>query len=872
MEPRRGCAGAAIATAAATTVAPPPVRLGAGTLRTGGCRDGGAGGVHGPPPLCSAPPGWWTGLLLLWAVLTIVGACGGGGAEVDVAVAVGSTVVLGGVGSASVAAADRRRWGRRGRGGGGAGGCYARPGGGAAPARLLGVLVGVTMLVTLMATAPRERWMENESGGLGRRRGGPGAAWVAVAHWAGMPMADAAIHTGSTSGRPPLVAGAAAVNLLRPTDVERLTRVRLFDTSSTDEAAALALGSDGSVYLAGKTTTVSFAGGTIERALARASPSTSPGYGGDDVFVAKVSPAGHLLWIKSFGSKSDEAATGVAVSAAGVFVVGRTRGQLSPSVKRVGAVDFFLSRLSAATGRLVWTVQDGSIGRDALLGVVVGADGDIFAAGYVGGVFLRPPVAATDVLVVRYRPDGRRVWAVQHQVGRASSASALAVSPADGSLAVGVTAYRSVQGDQETSDAAVVRLSAAGKVLWTVHTPTFSQTFVNAVVIDTSGAVYVGASEWKHVYDNFNVHLRKLSSTGAELWVTELTSAGAHADYVSAVGLSPDGRSLMVAGYSAGNFLLTTEEEKTAAAAVASSDSPGTNTPSRFTAIVLQVDAATGAEIVRFQDTPADVHAWQQLRALAVDLSGVLVLAGYERSLTPVDAATKDATARPKSAVNVLLASFVFRPLAAAALPPGSAPNALMAAAPLAAASGGTASGSGSSSGSGSGSGGGGSGAGHSNSDSNSSSSGVFGGNAAVDKSPMTGGGGDGGGSGSGGIRGKGIGGLPLPLLAGGAAAGVALVAVLAVVVALSVHASVARTAQRQAGPTSAGPSGGAGRRAAHAAVPAAAPAAAPAGGGGGGAAGTARPPGAREAQPPVARAAPSPATLPTRTVYWGVP
>lgn len=822
------------------------VRPAAWTLRANGCRDGWAGWAHTPPPP-RASPGCWTGLLMLWAVLAAIGACGGGGAEADVAIAVGSTVVLGGVGGASAAAADRRRWGRRGGGGGGAGGCYANTGRAGSPSRLLGVLVGVTMLVALMATAPRERWTGEDAGGWGRGRGGPGSAWAAAARWGGTPIADSAYHTGSTSGRPPLVAGAAAANLLRPTNVERMTRVRLFDTSSSDEAVAVALGSDGSVYLAGKTTPATAGGGTIERALLGSSPSA--GYGGDDVFVAKVSPAGHLVWVKSFGSGADEAATGVAVSAAGVYVVGHTRGQLSPSAKRVGAVDFFLSRLSVSTGNLMWTVQDGSIGRDALSAVVIGDDDDIFAAGHVGGAFLRPPVAARDVLVVRYRSNGRRVWAVQHQVGRASSASSLALSPADGSLAVGVTAFRSVQGDQETSDAAVVRMSAAGKVLWTAHSPTFSQTFVSAVAIDTSGAVYVGASEWKHVYENFNVHLRKLSPAGAELWVTELSSAGAHADYASAVGLSPDGRSLFVAGYSAGNFLLTTAEEEAAAAAVASSDSSATGAPSHFTAIVMQMDAATGAEMVRFQDTPADVHAWQQLRALAVDPSGVLLLAGYERSLNPVNPATTDATAKPQSTINVLLASFAFRTSATAALPPGSVPNALAAAPPSAAASGGTTSGSGNS----------GAGGPSMNSDSDSDGGGsgaVIGGSMVDDGSPAAGG--EGGGNGGGDSHGKkNNGGVPLPLLAGGAGAGVALIAALAVAVALSVRASTSRLARRQAGPTSAAVSGGAGRHAAPAAAPATAPV-----GGGRAATDAARPPVARPAQPP--------GTLPTRTVFWG--
>lgn len=154
MAPGRGCAGAATARVAVTRVAPWTVLPAGGTLAACSCRDGRSDGTHACP-LCAALPGFWTGLLLLWAVLAFVGVCGGGGAEADVAVAVSSTVVLGGVGGTSVAAADRRRWGRRGGAGAGASGCYASTVGGGSSTRLLGVIVAVSMLLALMATAPR---------------------------------------------------------------------------------------------------------------------------------------------------------------------------------------------------------------------------------------------------------------------------------------------------------------------------------------------------------------------------------------------------------------------------------------------------------------------------------------------------------------------------------------------------------------------------------------------------------------------------------------------------------------------------------------------------------------------------------------------
>lgn len=442
----------------------------------------------------------------------------------------------------------------------------------------------------------------------------------------------------------PLVGIAEAQGLI-PTSEETFREIDLFRAPSSDEAAGIAVDGAGDYYVTGKSKPQA---GTVGGGIAQGFSSgvvvgSRTNVGKNDVWVAKISAAGNVVWLRSYGTSADDIPRGIAVDGAGsVYVGGHTRGDLSTTgARNKGQLDYFMSRLSTETGALVWTVQNGTIGRDALTGLA-SANGAIYATGQVGAEFITTPSDGSDVVVLSYSPTGALNWAVQRGVAKYSIGSSIAVSPADGSLYVGITAYRSVPGDQETSDFAVMRVSGAtGDVLWTTQTTSFSQVFVQSIVVDSVGSAYVAAADWKHVYQNFNFFLRKYSSTGGELWLRDITTEGSHADYPTVVLLSSDEKEVYVTGYTSG----TLKGSVSNGGAI----NTGREEPiGQFTSVLMRYSAADGVPNVLFQTLATSSDEWIQIRAAVADEDDNIVVAGY-RTVAG-------------STVNAMLGTFKFRP------------------------------------------------------------------------------------------------------------------------------------------------------------------------------------------------------------------
>jgi len=441
----------------------------------------------------------------------------------------------------------------------------------------------------------------------------------------------------------------AGAQSLRPTAENTFKEVSLFGAPSYDEASGIAIDAAGDFYVTGKTKPrAGEDSGTIAQAVSSGVVVGSPaGKGKNDVWAAKISASAEVRWLRTWGSSEDDLPTAIVVDGAGsVYVGGHTRGYLPTRAGRnSGQLDFFLSRLSAQTGLLTWTVQNGTIGRDAISDLTA-VNGAIVATGQVGATFITTPSDGSDVVVLSYDPSGQLNWAVQESVGQYSIGASIAASPVDGSLYVGVTAYRSAVGDQETSDYAVIRIAGAtGRVMWTKQTTSFSQVFVQSITVDSQGAAYVAASSWKHVYQNFNFFLRKYSAAGDEVWERDITTEGSHADYPTVVLLSSDEREVYVTGYSSGILR--------GALSNGGVVSSGRDKPvGQFTSVLIRYATDNGIPNQLFQTLATSADEWIQVRAATIDADDNIAVAGYRTS------AAAD--------VDVMLGSFKFRPSEAA--------------------------------------------------------------------------------------------------------------------------------------------------------------------------------------------------------------
>lgn len=182
------------------------------------------------------------------------------------------------------------------------------------------------------------------------------------------------------------------VYLLRYGDDGAPLKTVRWGTDARDEAAAVAIAADGSVYVVGMTE------GDLEGQTLK---------GSTDIFVTKLDAAGDRLWTRLVGTDDSEAYGSVAVAQDGsVYVAGATYGDFEGN--DIGDLNAFLAKLTPA-GDLSWVKRWGGPSSEENTQVVVNEDGDIFVVGETfGDIEGRINKGADDIFVTQWHPDGTK--------------------------------------------------------------------------------------------------------------------------------------------------------------------------------------------------------------------------------------------------------------------------------------------------------------------------------------------------------------------------------------------------------------------------------------------------------------------------------
>jgi hypothetical protein len=169
--------------------------------------------------------------------------------------------------------------------------------------------------------------------------------------------------------------------------------------------------------------------GSFEGSIDLAGPTRLTSSGSKDMFVAKTSPGGTLLWARSFGGAGDDFVNAVAVDASrNIYLAGSFRADLevAGSSLTASAGGAFFAKL-APDGTPLWIRQAGTPNSGATA-IAVNSLGDIVVGGTFssftderarfGSVTLIPANRGpADTIVARYSPDGSRVRWVKHLYG-----------------------------------------------------------------------------------------------------------------------------------------------------------------------------------------------------------------------------------------------------------------------------------------------------------------------------------------------------------------------------------------------------------------------------------------------------------------------
>lgn len=138
----------------------------------------------------------------------------------------------------------------------------------------------------------------------------------------------------------------------------------------------------------------------------------------DDIYLAKFSPSGNVLWARGAGGWGNDYASGVATDAAGnVYMTGfyvsnpMTFGTITLTT---GAFSLYLAKYNSA-GTIQWVVAPGF---GAGLSVTTDNCGDIYWTGDFGGNITFgsttfSPSGGGDIFVAKYNTSGSPLWAIK---------------------------------------------------------------------------------------------------------------------------------------------------------------------------------------------------------------------------------------------------------------------------------------------------------------------------------------------------------------------------------------------------------------------------------------------------------------------------
>ena len=146
--------------------------------------------------------------------------------------------------------------------------------------------------------------------------------------------------------------------------------------------------------------------------------------GGEDVFIAKYSSSGQLLWIRHGGGEYDDYSYGVTTDKQGnVIIIGGYEYDAnfnSVYLHGPGINNIFIVKYDSL-GNILWAKNGGSNGYNLGESVVTDSQNDVIITGSISdtttfGTSNIIPIGSTDIMVAKYDASGNLIW-IRHAGG-----------------------------------------------------------------------------------------------------------------------------------------------------------------------------------------------------------------------------------------------------------------------------------------------------------------------------------------------------------------------------------------------------------------------------------------------------------------------
>ncbi|MCB1203141.1 MAG: hypothetical protein KDN18_02695 [Verrucomicrobiae bacterium] len=298
--------------------------------------------------------------------------------------------------------------------------------------------------------------------------------------------------------------------------------------------------------------------------------------GGMDMVLVKLDPAGEAVWVSGLGGSKTDRAYGADTDAAGnIYVTGHFESAdlevNGETLENAGDYDVFTAKFSPA-GKILWVRTAGGEGYDYGHGLVVDGSGDVIITGAIQGEskFGEVKIAGEEkgraIFCAKYGPEGDLKW-VRTTSGVSGSGHGIAVD-GEGNLYLGgnvsgTGSFGKVAIEAPTQAAFALKLTPAGEGIWASVIPGSHGALYHEITCDASGRVW-GAGMFKGAVavagetfassgekdnDGLIVHL---DSEGRVKWARQLHGNGT--DYC--LGVATDGKGKV---YVCGDFNADTE-------------------------------------------------------------------------------------------------------------------------------------------------------------------------------------------------------------------------------------------------------------------------------------------------------------------------
>lgn len=248
-----------------------------------------------------------------------------------------------------------------------------------------------------------------------------------------------------------------------------------------------------------------------------------PNQGSTDAFVAKYDAAGNNLWVRQWGTSSNDLSRGIATDTAGnVLIVGSTA--------QIGG-DAFLTKYDT-DGNLAWAKLFGTGVSHGASDVTTDVLGNIMVIGSTRGLFADQRPGERDAYLAKYDPDGQLVWTRQLGTEWHDYATAGVCDSAGNILITGLTEVALGGPRQGNDDIFLAKYAANGDLLWTRQFGTADSEHGADLTIDVNGNILITGETWGtldgpvHEYDSDDAFVMKCDSDGNLIWVRQFGEEG----------------------------------------------------------------------------------------------------------------------------------------------------------------------------------------------------------------------------------------------------------------------------------------------------------------------------------------------------------